>query len=56
MLRVALGEGDVRPEPVGENICKLAELEGSRDMLIRAVEEVSVNRVEVAGHACCGVE
>jgi hypothetical protein len=23
--RVTLGEGDVRPEPVGENICRLAE-------------------------------
>jgi hypothetical protein len=54
-LRVALGEGDVRPEPVGENICRLAELEGSRDMLSLAVEEVSVYRVQVAEHAYYGV-
>lgn len=49
VLRVTRGDGDERPEPVGENICKLAE--GSRDMLSLAVRETVVMQVAVAGHA-----
>ena len=54
LVRAARGDGEARPEPVGENICRLAE--GSRDMPGLAVEEVSVCGLRVAGHACLGLE
>jgi len=51
MLRDALGEGDARPEPVGENIWRLVADGGSRDMLSLAVAKRSVEIMQAAGHA-----
>ena len=44
------GEGVERPEPVGENICKLEA--GSRDMLGLTIERGAEDEVFTVGHAC----
>lgn len=58
-LRVARGAGEERPEPGGENNCRLAV--GSAAMLSMAISRVSVQRATCTGHiaairnaiACC---
>jgi len=48
--RITLGEGDERPDPVGEKICRL-DAPGSRDMLNLAVRWQNEDAVPVVVHS-----